>query len=170
MAATAIIYLWASTYFTAKQVGPRRRFQSLARKENQVRYETMGSWNTVSYFNRLAYEQERYSKVIKSRLAAWWKMTIFYHATDSLQSCIVDIGLFGAGLLAMYQIVTAQGELKVGNYAMLMSLWGGFVGKYPFQTLLSSAIHDFQDSMAMELLCFWSLHKYDPKYKIDVFR
>ena len=62
--ATAIVYLWASGYFIVQQVEPRRRAQGLARKENQLMYDTVGGWSSVSYFNRQTYEKQRYSAAV----------------------------------------------------------------------------------------------------------
>jgi len=64
VAATTIIYLWASTYFINKQVEPQRKMQGLFRKESQLMYDTVGGWSSVSYFNRQAYEKERYSQAV----------------------------------------------------------------------------------------------------------
>lgn len=66
VAATTIVYLWASTYFIGKQSEPQRRAQGLARKEHQLMFDTVGGWSSVSYFNRQAYEQERYSQAVGS--------------------------------------------------------------------------------------------------------
>lgn len=66
VAATTVIYLWASTYLISKQVGPQRRSQGYSRKENQLMYDTVGGWSSVSYFNRQDYEKERYSQAVGS--------------------------------------------------------------------------------------------------------
>lgn len=64
VAATTMIYLWASSYSIAKQVEPLRRSNGLARKENQLMYDSVGGWSSVSYFNRQTYEKGRYSDAV----------------------------------------------------------------------------------------------------------
>ena len=132
MAATTIAYFWSSSYFTAKQMEPRRRSQELARKEVQVRYDTMGGWNAVSYFNRIAYEQERYSSVVGLHLAAQLRITLLYYIAWALEDFVMELGLIGAGSLVIYQIV--NGIQKVGSFAMLMMYWGTFTGRFHLPT------------------------------------
>ncbi|KAL8699993.1 MAG: hypothetical protein Q9201_005688 [Fulgogasparrea decipioides] len=61
-AATTVCYLSTTIYFNTKQSGYRREFQALDRKVSQLMYDTVGSWATVSYFNRIFYEEDRYEK------------------------------------------------------------------------------------------------------------
>ena len=64
--ATTVIYLSASTYLLSKQSEPQRKAQGFWRKEHQLMYDTVGGWSSVSYFNRQAYEQGRYSQAVGS--------------------------------------------------------------------------------------------------------
>ena len=63
---TAILYLWCSLYATDRIVEPQRKSTAAARKESQRMYDTVGAWNSVSYFNRQTYEKGRYSKAVGS--------------------------------------------------------------------------------------------------------
>lgn len=58
VAATTAIYLGTSNCLIGYQTKLRRRVQGLSRKGYQLMYDTMGGWNTVTYFNRLNYEKE----------------------------------------------------------------------------------------------------------------
>ena len=66
VATTTVIYLSASTYLLSKQSEPQRKAQGFWRKENQLMYDTVGGWSSVSYFNRKDYEQGRYSQAVGS--------------------------------------------------------------------------------------------------------
>ena len=44
VAATTMIFLWTSAYFTDRQTEPRRRLTGLARKEFQLMFDTLGGY------------------------------------------------------------------------------------------------------------------------------
>lgn len=58
-AATTIVYLSTAAQLNIQQSSIWREAQDLARKQYQVMYDTVGSWATVSYFNRVPYEENR---------------------------------------------------------------------------------------------------------------
>ncbi|KAK4696240.1 hypothetical protein P7C71_g1638, partial [Lecanoromycetidae sp. Uapishka_2] len=54
---------------------------------------------------------------------AYFSLFLHFNATEET---IIDLGLTGAALLAIYQIV--YGNQPIGNFAMLISYWGNFTG------------------------------------------
>lgn len=64
VAATTLTYLWCSVFATSKIVEPQRKRRMFDRKEFQLMYDTVGGWSSVCYFNRHAYEKNRYSSAV----------------------------------------------------------------------------------------------------------
>ena len=64
IAVTAVAYFATSTYFMAKISQAGRNNTKLHRKESQVMFDSIGGWHTVTYFNRVEYEQSRYAKAV----------------------------------------------------------------------------------------------------------
>ena len=64
VAATTVIFVWASLAFVDQQTEPRRKWCSLQRRERQVMSDSIGGWSSVSYFNRHGYEKGRYADVV----------------------------------------------------------------------------------------------------------
>ena len=44
VATTTVVFLWTSAYFVDRQSEPRRRYTGLARRENQVMYDSVGGY------------------------------------------------------------------------------------------------------------------------------
>ncbi|KAL8690737.1 MAG: hypothetical protein Q9218_003879 [Villophora microphyllina] len=125
-AATSLWYMATITYFNGKQSGYRRKCQALEREASQVMYDTMGSWTTVSYFNRIPYEEDRYKKSRISYITAqrlWFILGNLYY---SISGCAVDVGLWGALILAAYQV--SNGIKPVGDFVILLNYWSFFQG------------------------------------------
>ena len=64
VAATTVVFVWASFAFVGQQTEPRRKWNGLVRKEYRVMYDTIGEWSSVSYFSRHGHEKGRYSKAV----------------------------------------------------------------------------------------------------------
>jgi hypothetical protein len=127
VAAMTIVFLWAATYYSAEQSEYQRRNTGIARKEAQIMYDTVGSWTTVAYFNRSAYERGRYTTVIEQHMQSQRKTYVIYYLTWAAQSVVMSIGLFGACLIAAYQV--KSGGKSVGDFATLITCWAQFTGK-----------------------------------------
>lgn len=120
-AATTISYLSTVFYFNTKQSRSRREFQALARKASQVMYDTVGSWTTVSYFNRIPYEKERYGRAQRLSTAAYQSYFLLQNLYFSIGDWMLELGLLGALLLAAYQV--SHGARTVGDFTALLSYW-----------------------------------------------
>ncbi len=127
VAAMIIVFLWANTYYSAEQSEYQRRTTGIARKEAQIKYDAVGGWTTVAYFNCLNYERGRYTTVIEQHMQSERKTYITYYLTWAAQSVIMSIGLFGACLIAAYQV--KSGGKSVGDFATLVTCWAQFTGK-----------------------------------------
>ncbi|KAA6415967.1 MAG: hypothetical protein FRX48_00686 [Lasallia pustulata] len=130
VAAMTVFYMWISTYFTAMQSEPRRRQRDLSRKEYQILYDSMGNWRTVSYFNRIPYEQERYSSSVKLHMEAQRSSWMIHYISWGAQSLLLDCGRAVACFLAVYQV--ASGVQSVGSFVILFSYWNQLIGPLMF--------------------------------------
>lgn len=126
VAATTLIFLWTSAYFIDQLIEPRRRLKGLARKEDQLMYDTVGGWSSVEYFNRRKYEQERYAEIVDLNLKANARYTYFFYVFHAIRDTIIEAGMICACILAIYQISNGA---PIGNFVMLVSYWGNFTGK-----------------------------------------
>lgn len=70
VAATTVVFVWASFAFVGQQTKPRRKWNGLIRREFQVLYDTVGGWSSVSYFNRHAYEKKRYAEAVGEQVSS----------------------------------------------------------------------------------------------------
>ena len=127
VAATSIMYLGATMYYNPKQNVLRRSWTDLWRKEYQHVYDTLGNWTTVAYFNRHPYECERYSMIVEQVMQSQKKMYIVYYLAYAVQAVALNVGFFGACLIAAYQVT--KGGKSVGDFATLITYWNRFTGK-----------------------------------------
>jgi ABC-type transport system involved in Fe-S cluster assembly fused permease/ATPase subunit len=130
VAAVVVAHLWASTYFNARQIQIRRELISNLHKEWQTMYNSMGSWQTVSYFNRIKHEQERYSSAVEAHMLSQWEYTALAYLAKALQSSVLTVGLVGACFVAAYQVV--DGDQSVGNCVILLTYWAQLSGPLTF--------------------------------------
>ena len=150
---TTVLYLWVSTYFTAMQSDSRRRQMGISRKESQVLYDSMGNWRTVSYFNRIPYEQQRYASVVTLHMQSQRKSWILHYVSWAAESVVLDFGLAGACFLAAYQV--ASGIQSVGSFVTLFTYWGQLSGEFRcYQTLLNA----FAEAIEGPLMFFSQAH------------
>ena len=121
VAATGMAHLWLSAYILGKASEERRLNRKLHRKENQLVYDTVGSWTTVSYFNRIRYEGNRYAAIIDSVYRSTKKLNLFYTLSYGSGSLAVDLGFLVACFLGAYQVII--GRKDVGSFATLIAYW-----------------------------------------------
>jgi len=128
--AVMVVYLWASTYFNAWQITVRRGLVGNLQKEWQIMYDSMGSWQTVSYFNRVKHEQDRYSSAVKVHLQSQRIYTALAYFARATQSSVLSAGLLGACFLAAYQVV--HGAQSIGSFVVLLTYWAQLSGPLTF--------------------------------------
>ena len=124
--AATIAYLFTATQLNMKQSSSRRELQNLARQQSQVMYDTVGSWATVAYFNRISYEESRFEKAVTLCVLAerlYYRLGSLFRAIGELT---LEIGFCGALLLAAYQV--SNGVRNVGDFVTLLSYWSIFSG------------------------------------------
>ncbi|KAL8767500.1 MAG: hypothetical protein Q9209_006007 [Squamulea sp. 1 TL-2023] len=123
-AATTLAYLSSAVQLNSKQSRPRRKYLELGRKECQAMYDSVGSWDTVSYFNRIPYEKKRYADAVSLTMNAQRLYYLVVHVFDEISSSAVTFGFCGALFLAAYQVI--HGVQTVGSFVTLLTYWSIF--------------------------------------------
>jgi ABC-type transport system involved in Fe-S cluster assembly fused permease/ATPase subunit len=116
-----LAYVWIGAKTTTWSVKQRRRFNSAWRNESKVQNEAIHNWQTVSHFNRGAYECEKYTKTIDEFNGAEWSYYVAYYLGGSAQSFVMLAGRLAATSLAVYRV--AQGRAPVGHFVTLTAYW-----------------------------------------------
>ena len=130
IATVAITYLWATAKLTAKQTALRREYNEANYKEYNVMCESTSNWQTVSYFNRIPFEQQKYSCTVEGHMRAQKAYSLARYFETAVQASIISIGLLWACYLAAYQV--AHGQKSVGNFVTFLSYWAQLSGPISF--------------------------------------
>ncbi|KAL7267837.1 hypothetical protein RUND412_009559 [Rhizina undulata] len=130
VAVVSIVYLWVTAKLGSMRNQMRRDFNTTARKEASIMWETMSSWSTVSYFNRIPHEQNRYHGAVKNFQKAERNWNVGMSALNVAQSLVFTLGLLGASFLAVYQV--SMGKQPVGSFVTLLYYWAQLSGPLSF--------------------------------------
>jgi ABC-type transport system involved in Fe-S cluster assembly fused permease/ATPase subunit len=121
VAVVSVSFLYVTAKLSARKNALRRELNHNARNEVGILVETISSWTTVNYFNRVPYEQTRYDRAVGLYQAAERKWTIGITVLGASQSLVFTLGLLAASFLAVYQV--SRGVRPVGSFVTLLSYW-----------------------------------------------
>ncbi|KAA8914322.1 hypothetical protein FN846DRAFT_771298, partial [Sphaerosporella brunnea] len=130
VAVVSISYLWITFKLSAMRNDLRRNLNMTSRNEINILIETVSSWTTVSYFNRVPYEQNRYYKAIGLFQKAERKWLLGVSVLNVAQSLTFTVGLLAASFLAVYEVTI--GSQPVGSFVTLLSYWAQLAGPLGF--------------------------------------
>ncbi|ORY03739.1 hypothetical protein BCR34DRAFT_605114 [Clohesyomyces aquaticus] len=116
-----VVYIWLGIYFTTLSQPARRSYMEKQRGETKTVYESISNWQTVSYFNRVPYEQDRYGGAVKSTIRAQYRYLFRSVGGHAIQSSIMTFGFTGCCILAISQIIS--GQKPVGNLITFILYW-----------------------------------------------
>jgi ABC-type multidrug transport system fused ATPase/permease subunit len=121
-----VVYVTMAFKLTAYTQPKRRLYTERSRFESKTLYESVSNWQTVSYFNRIPHEEERYQKTVDETIEA--QLTYFYAWSFcyAAQSIVMTLGLLTAAFIAIYQI--SSGSKPVGNFVTFVMYWGTMMG------------------------------------------
>ncbi|KAH8695358.1 putative ABC transporter [Talaromyces proteolyticus] len=120
-ATVIMVFLWSSGRILALQKLRRKNWISIMEKEQNILCESTTNWKTVSYFNRIPYEKDRFSSVVDERVKSDTSFRLWTHAETAVQSLVLILGLMGACFLVAYQV--SAGRKEVGSFVMLIGYW-----------------------------------------------
>jgi ABC-type transport system involved in Fe-S cluster assembly fused permease/ATPase subunit len=140
MGATYVSVGW---YFTGLSQPKRRDYVEKQRTESSTVNETVHNWQTVAYFNRLAFEHSRYASNIMNTISAQYAYYFRSMGGHAAQDVITTFGFAGCCIFGMTQIVS--GRKKVGNLVTLIMYWHTltsplYVLSYSYRHISSSLI------------------------------
>ncbi|KAI9675807.1 MAG: hypothetical protein M1829_003232 [Trizodia sp. TS-e1964] len=116
-----VVFLWATTKLNSREIKTRAKYITSINKEFYHMYNTIGNWQTVSYFNQIPYEEERYSQSVEKHLKSERRYWLVSYLLGGVQGLIFSAGLLCACFLAAYQV--SCGKKAVGDFVTLLSYW-----------------------------------------------
>lgn len=122
LALVGLVYFYIGLKTTAWSVKARKAFNAAFLREGKCQNEAINNWQTVSQFNRGAYECNRYDESIDNFNAAELRYYLSFYAGSSMQSMVMLLGRLAGWSLAVYQV--AQGRAPVGHFITLTMYWG----------------------------------------------
>jgi ABC-type transport system involved in Fe-S cluster assembly fused permease/ATPase subunit len=137
------MYISVGWYFTGLSQPKRRDYVEKQRTESSTVNETVHNWQTVAYFNRLAFEHSRYAANIMNTIRAQYSYYFRSMGGHAAQDMITTFGFAACCVFGMTQIVS--GRKRVGDLVTLIMYWGTltsplYVLSYSYRHISSSLI------------------------------
>lgn len=120
--ATSSAYIYAGIRGNGSLAAKRRDYTEGERKGNEILYDSVSNWQTVTYHNRRRFEQDRYLEAVDGYKAKEVRYYDVMNYIDSAQSLIMALGLLTSAFLAAARI--AAGLAPVGHLVLLITYWG----------------------------------------------
>lgn len=117
-------------------------------EEHYVRQAGIQGWATVSAFNQIPYEEERYQSAVQSMVSSMKGLYSGYLLGHAFQYLILLAGLLGGAFLAVYQV--QKGLRTGGDFVMLLTYWGQLT--YPLRFFANLGKSISQDLVYAERL------------------
>lgn len=136
-------YIWLGFAFTTISQPRRRTYVEKQRVESTTVNETVHNWQTVAYFNRAPYEQERYRTNIRATIMAHYAYYFRSMGGHAAQDLLTTLGFTAACVFAISQIIT--GSKPVGNLITFIMYWNTMMNplylmSYSYRHISSSLI------------------------------
>ncbi|TLD12687.1 uncharacterized protein PgNI_05020 [Pyricularia grisea] len=123
--ATAVVFFHIATRMLAKLREPRKSEVSAWFHEHYVLQAGIQGWSTVTCFNQVPYEENRYAEAVKDRVRKSETVYIGYLFAYAFQYLVLLAGLLAGSFLAVYQVASKQAT--AGQFIMLLTYWGQLV-------------------------------------------
>lgn len=138
-----LAYIWLGFYFTAWSQSRRRVYVANQRTENTTVNETVSNWQTVAYFNRAAYETERYLQNIRNTIMAHYAYYFRSLGGHAAQDLLMTFGFASCCVFAIHQIIYFG--KPVGNLITFIMYWSTMMSplymmSYSYRHISSSLI------------------------------
>ncbi|KAL2270868.1 hypothetical protein VTJ83DRAFT_239 [Remersonia thermophila] len=136
--ATASVFMFIATHMIAKLKGARKNEVGAWYKEHYVRQAGIQGWSTVTSFNQVGHEEDRYSAAVQDRVAKTQKVYFGYVLAYAFQFLVLLSGLLAGAFLAVYQVT--NGDATPGDFIMLLTYWAQLVAPLNFFASLGKSI------------------------------
>jgi ABC-type transport system involved in Fe-S cluster assembly fused permease/ATPase subunit len=121
VALSSVLFLWATAKTIPVKTTRQRDFIKAWEDEYSQMTESSLNWTTVSYFNRIGYEQKRYGEAVSNSQSKYIHYRAISYLTNALRAITLQTGLMVAAMLAAYQI--SMGYRSVGDFVVLITYW-----------------------------------------------
>ncbi|ERF75567.1 hypothetical protein EPUS_09163 [Endocarpon pusillum Z07020] len=121
VAVASVLYLWATAKTIPLKTRCQRNLINAWESEYSQMTESSLNWTTVSYFNRIGYEQNRYKDAIKISQGKLIRYQVLALIVTAVRALVLELGMLAAAILAAYQI--SQGKRSVGDFVVLITYW-----------------------------------------------
>lgn len=135
---TSVLFLYISTTVIARMRSARETEISAYFEEHYVLQSGISGWSTVSSFNQVHYEENRYSLAIQDRIAKQKVVWIGYMAAHAFQYLVLLAGLLAGLFLAVYQVT--HGIIRPGAFLTLLTYWSQMMSPLNFFAGLGRSI------------------------------
>ncbi|KUI66851.1 Heavy metal tolerance protein [Cytospora mali] len=135
---TSVLFLYISTTVIARLRSARETEISAYFEEHYVLQSGISGWSTVSSFNQVQYEQDRYSSAIQDRIAKQKVVWIGYMLAHAFQYLVLLAGLLAGLFLAVYQVT--HGIIRPGAFLTLLTYWSQLMSPLSFFAGLGRSI------------------------------
>jgi ABC-type transport system involved in Fe-S cluster assembly fused permease/ATPase subunit len=119
-------YVLLSIQFTAWASSSRREWLENSRKRLQVAMECISLHLTITYFNRVDFERNRYAKAIDATMTALIRYTSISYIGQALQGSLLLSGYILAAIVVLHQI--AHGNSSIGTFIAFFRYWDYITG------------------------------------------
>ncbi|KAK0734926.1 hypothetical protein B0T26DRAFT_87427 [Lasiosphaeria miniovina] len=144
--ATASIFLFIATRMISGLKAARRGEVSAWFEEHYVRQAGIQGWSTVTCFNQVGHEEERYSAAVQNRVVKSQKVYFGYILAYAFQFLVLLSGLLAGAFLAVYQVTHSDPDPASGRHAtagkfiMLLTYWAQLVAPLTFFATLGKSV------------------------------
>ncbi|ETS87309.1 hypothetical protein PFICI_01137 [Pestalotiopsis fici W106-1] len=152
---TGVAFIQAAAHLIARFKEKRRKMVKTFFEEHYIKQAGIQGWHTVSAFNQIPYEEDRYKKAISSEMSAMKGLYAGYLIGHAFQYLILLCGLIAGAFLAVYQVT--HGQSTAGDFVMLLTYWGQLTAPLRFFSNLGRSIS--QDLVGAERLLGVMLEK-----------
>jgi ABC-type transport system involved in Fe-S cluster assembly fused permease/ATPase subunit len=121
VALSSVLFLWSTAKTIPLKTKRQREYIKAWENEYNTMTESTLNWTTVSYFNRIGYEQARYKDAVSNSQGKMIRYRIVSNITKMLRALTLQTGLMMAAMLNGYQI--SQGHRRVGDFVVLITYW-----------------------------------------------
>lgn len=132
--ALALAYGWLGVVFTTWANSTKREWTEHSRKRHQISTESISLHPTISYFNRVEFELDRYEKAVSATMNALLRLTSKSYTGQALQGVLVLGGYLLAATTVLQRI--ACGKNSIGTFITFMRYWNSVTG--PVKTITRS--------------------------------
>ncbi|KAL7628020.1 hypothetical protein AAE478_002216 [Parahypoxylon ruwenzoriense] len=136
--ATGTAFIQTATHIIASYKERRNKMVKTYFEEHYVRQAGIQGWQTVSAFNQVPYEENRYSVAVRTHVSAAKSLYSGYFVGHAFQYLILLAGLLAGAFLAVYQIT--HGQATAGDFVMLLTYWGQLTSPLRFFSQLGKSI------------------------------